>query len=91
MNPDIREKAARVVTELCNMHICLELKQKSLINFFVIHTNLLWTDFILVSMDKNTGSTEVLKVGYSGIVTNCLEMECFCVDFICHAYFLLII
>lgn len=49
--------------------------------FFCIHTNLLWTDFILVSMDKNTVSTEVLKVGYSGIITNCLEIDCFCVDF----------
>lgn len=61
MNPDIRKKAARAVTEICNMHIFLELKQKPLINFFVTHTNLLWTDFILVSMDKDTGSTEVIK------------------------------
>lgn len=75
MNPDIRKKAARAVTEICNIHIFLELKQKSLINFFVTHTNLLWTDFILVSMDKDTGSTEVLKVGYLGIITNCLEIE----------------
>lgn len=75
MNPDIRKKAARAVTEICNIHIFLELKQKSLINFFVTHTNLLWTDFILISMDKDTGSAEVLKVGYLGIITNCLEIE----------------
>lgn len=75
MNRDIREKAARAATEICNMYICLELKQKSLINFFVKHTNLLCTDFMLVSMDKDSGSTEVLKVGYSGIITNCLEIE----------------
>lgn len=71
MNPDITEKAARAVTEICNIHICLEVKQKSLINFFVIHTYLLGKDFIFVSMDKNTGSTEMLKVGYS----KCLEIQ----------------
>lgn len=64
MNPDITESTARAVTEICNIHMCLKLRQKSLINFFVIHTNLLWTDFIHVSMDKDTGSTEVLKVSY---------------------------
>lgn len=33
--------------------------------------NLLWTDFTLVaSTNKDTGSTEVLKVNYLGIVTN---------------------
>lgn len=51
MNPDVREKAARGITEICN--ICLELKQKSLIKLFlIIHTNLLWTDFILVASTK---------------------------------------
>lgn len=64
MKADVREKAVRGITEICNTHICLELKQKSLIKLFlIIHTNLLWTDFILVaSMNKDTISTEMLKV-----------------------------
>lgn len=75
MNADVREKAVRAITEICNTRICLELKQKSLIKLFlIIHTSLLWTDFILVaSMNKDTISTEMLKVNYLGIVTNCLH------------------
>ena len=85
MNPDVREKAVRAITGICNIHICLELKQKSVIKLFlIIHTNLLWTDFILVaSLNKDTGSTEVLQGNYLGIVKNCLdEIEHFCADFI---------
>lgn len=69
------KKAVRAITEICNIHICLEIKQKSLITLFlVIGTSLLWADCILVaSTNKDTGSTEVLKMNYLGIVSNCLD------------------
>lgn len=56
MKPDGREKAARAVTEICNIHICLELKQKGQVKFFLISfTNLLWTDYISVVSTKALG------------------------------------
>ena len=73
--PRHKKKSSKTITEIWNTHICLELNQKSLTKrLLVIHTNLLWTDFVLVAVQTKTLEVwNALKANYLGIITSCLD------------------
>lgn len=76
MNSDVREKAVRAITEICNIHISLELKQKSLMKTFSYHTYQPALDRLHTCCQYKQRHWKyggVLKVNYLGIVTNCLD------------------